>query len=248
MSERRLNDEDKKWLQKNYPELKIETKGSHPKISGILKVDMVFCGDGRPYVIKPEKGHLSNGIRIKDEYKIEVVFQNSEHSNLPQVYERGSKIEAVAKKRDLKLEDLHINPSGAVCLCIRENESYNFPKGFNLRDFFNNLVIPFFYSQSYFEKNNSWPWGQYSHGILGLLEWYAERRETTKNKIEKFITQLPKYPLWQECRQRLKQKGKIKGHHLCVCGSSEKFRNCHKQVFDGLWKLKQDIGKFHVKI
>lgn len=248
MFELKINNEDKKWLQKNYPELKIKTGGNCSKISGILQIDMVFYGNEKPYVIKPEKKHLSNGVRIKDEYQIEIIFRGSEHSNLPQVYERGSRLETVAKQRNLKLEDLHINPSSAVCLCIKGEENGNFPNGFNLRDFFNNLVIPFFYSQSYFEKNNLWPWGQYNHGMLGLLEWYATQQQSTRDKVEKLIKQLSKYQMWQECRQRLVQKSKIKGHHLCICGSSEKFRSCHKQVFSGLWKLKQDVGKFHAKI
>ena len=120
------------------------------------------------------------------------------------------------------------------------------PNGFNLRDFFYNLLIPFFYQQSYFEANNIWPWGEYAHGILGLFEWYSKIGAITKTDLQVFINRLSQYPQWESIKIKLTQKEGIKGHHNCICGSSKRLRDCHPNVWRGLWKLNQDIIKFDV--
>ena len=244
-----LKDNDRKWLQAHYPDLKINSKANESvEITGNLRFRMVFSGEGKPYVIDPPANY-TDGIKIEDEYKIKIELRGSEFSNLPQVYEYSDRIKKVAEERKLKPEDLHINPSGAACLCIQQEESATLPNGFNFEDFFNNLVIPFFYAQSYFEKNNAWPWGQYSHGVWGLIEWYLQQENPTKQATEDFLGRLKKYNReWQLLCQFLAPKYRVKGHHQCACGKNEKFRNCHKQVLHGIWKLKQNIAEFGIKV
>jgi len=239
---------DRKYLQAHYPDLELHAKDRKSiKIIGNLRFSMIFSGEGKPYVINPPANY-TDGIKINDKYKIKIELQGSEFSNLPQVYECDDRIKKVAEKRKLKLEDLHINPSGAACLCVQQEELANFPNGFNFKDFFNNLIIPFFYAQSYFEKNNTWPWGQYSHGVWGLIESYLYQENITKQTVENFLERLKKYSReWQLLYQWLSPKYKVKGHHQCCCGKSEKFRNCHKEVLRGIWKLKQNIADFNIK-
>lgn len=244
-----LNDNDKEWLQAHYPSLKVHVKDKKLfEIIGSLRFSMAFSGEGKPYVIDPPPNN-NEGVKIEDEYKVRIELRGSEFSNLPQVYESDDRLEKIVRDRNLKLEDLHINPSGAACLCIQQEETDNLPSGFNLKDFFNNLVIPFFYAQSYFEKNNTWPWGQYSHGVWGLVEWYLKQKNPTKQATEDFLDRLKRYSReWQLLVKWLAPKYRVKGHHQCACGSSEKFRNCHKDVLHGVWKLKETIGKFGVKV
>jgi len=238
--------DDEKWLNVHYPSLKIHKgNNSNEEIAGTLNFSMAYQ-EGRPYVINPAPDY-AEGVKIQDSYQIRIEFKASEFSDLPQVLETGSRIAKVAQSRNLKLEDLHINnPSGAACLCIKPEEAGNFPAGFNIINFFNYLVIPFFYAQSYFEKYNSWPWGQYSHGNLGIIEWYLQQKEFDIQSVNDFLGRLKKYNNWQTLKQLLEQKHKIKGHHLCVCGKDEKFRRCHPEVLQGIWKLKKDIKKFNI--
>ena len=149
---------------------------------------------------------------------------------------------------NLKPEDLHVNPSGAVCLCIKPEEAENLPAGFNIADFLNNLVIPFFYAQSHFEQYNSWPWGQYSHGNLGFIEWYLRQKGSTHQAMSDFLGRLKKYNNWQILKQLLESRYNVKGHHLCICGKNEKFRKCHPEVLQGVWKLKKDIKRFSIEL
>lgn len=245
-----INEQDKQWLHKDYPELKFGVaKDGHPKITGNLVFDMVFYKDGKPYVINPTKDNLSGGERIKDRYQIEIIFKASEYSNLPQVLETGSRLKTVAESTNLQLIDLHVNPTGPVCLCVKLEEEKTFPNGFSLPEFIHKLVVPFFYAQSYFEKHNTWPWGQYSHGVLGLFEWYLEQQNITKEKLEEFADQLKRdQKVWQVLHYLLIRKSGVKGHNPCLCGSSKKYRNCHQKVFNGMWRLKKDMEILGVTI
>lgn len=209
---------------------------------------MVLADDGRSYVIKPGPQHLLSGKRIQDKYKIKIVFKTSEHSNLPQVYEEGGRIKSVSLAKNRKLEDLHMNPSGAACLCLNTEEKEQLPNGFYLPDFFHNLVIPFFYGQAFFENNGVWPCEEYNHAICGLLEGYLGRDNATEEEVRKFLDHLRKRNDWSLIQTRLALKEEVKGNQLCICGSQKYFRNCHKKTFRGLWKLKQDIVNFHIEV
>lgn len=244
-----ISDEDKQWLRDNYPALRIQGGSDGAvEIAGILSFSMAFLGEGKPYVINPAPD-CSEGIQIQDKYQIRVELKKSNFSDLPQIYEADSRLINVAQIRNLRLLDLHINPSGAACLCIKPEESRNLPSGFNLRDFFQNLVIPFFYAQSYFEKNNSWPWGEYSHGELGLIEWYLRNQNQSSEVIRTFLDQLRRYDnFWRSLQPFLTSKRSFKGHMKCICGKNEKFRKCHPDIFRGLWKLKQEITLLKIPI
>lgn len=223
-------------------------KDGYIKLCGVLAFDMVLADDDQSYVIKPKPEHLRSGKRIQDKYQLEIVFKTSEHSNLPQVYEKGGRIKSVSSARSCKPEDLHINPSGVTCLCLNFREKEYLPNGFNLPDFFHNLIIPFFYKQSHFEKTGIWPGQQYGHGITGLLEGYLESNSESEEDVENFIRYLKPRQEWQFIQQWLTSKKTIKGHYPCICGSSKKFRNCHKDALQGLWKLKKDLDTFHINI
>jgi len=128
-----IKKDDRQWLHANYPTLRTDKDSNEcPKIAGLLKIDMVYQ-EGKPYVIKPEQEHIATGRRIQDEYEIDIIFKSSEHSDLPQVYEKGNRIASVAADRKLRLENLHVNPDGSACLCLNIQENDYLPNGFNLK-------------------------------------------------------------------------------------------------------------------
>ena len=244
-----ISEGDKQWLKANYPELEIEKdKDGCVTIIGTLKFDMIFYEEGKPYVIKPQPKHINSGYRIQDEYQIKIVLKSSKHSDLPQVFEIGGRLNSIANDRGFKLTDLHINPDEMACLCLNIEEESYLQNGFIIEEFFNLLVIPFFYAQSYFEKNASWPWGQYSHGSVGIFEWCYEQSNLTENATKELINRLRELTDWQMVKPYLDHKKTAKGHHECLCGSKKKFRNCHEDALHGIWKLKQNIETYSVKL
>jgi len=248
-----VTNEDRKWVSEHFPDL-IFQGGSPLILSGVLKFDALYDPEKNQVIINPGDLADSRGVRIRDSYDIEIRFETSEFSSLPQVFERGGRLKRVAQAKEEKLIDLHIsstkdNSYGVACLGLKMQEQEYLPNGFNLPDYFYNFVIPFFYEQSYYEKYNKWPWGEYSHGDLGYLEGYREGDEPeTIESARECIEMLKKYGRWGEYEKLLTQSRRLKIHeHRCFCGSGRKIRKCHPKVFEGLRKLKEDIKAFGVE-
>jgi hypothetical protein len=234
-----LTIEEKTWLKNNYPELKI-------KKEGLIKGDLVFCmkyneKTSERRILNPSEYSSKNGL-IKDRYKIEIYLNKK---TIPEVKETAGRIEKNAKKTGKKIGDLHLNEdTKTACLCSPLEIKQYLPEGFILKDFFNNLLIPFFYAQSFFEINGRWPlWGEYSHGINGILESFGNlsNKEVTDEIIKICLLVLKRSENKEKYIEMLSKKGEIKGHWNCICGSGKKFRKCHEGVFRGLWRLKKVI-------
>jgi hypothetical protein len=245
-----IREDDEEWLRVNYPELKIFKDDLPARIEGILRVDVAFYGQTEPFIIKPNQEHLTHGEHIQDTYRVDIIFEGSKSSDLPQVYERGGRIEGVAKTMGKNIIDLHINPNGPVCLCLNAEEDEYIPDGFNVPDFFNRLVIPFFCTQSYFEQRGLWLWGEHNHGAIGFLEWYLKKTIATKEELEKYLRYLQRGSNWEQIHPQLSSGNSIKGHLTCLCGKNPKpqFKRCHYEAFRGLWKLQQDMRRLDVSV
>ena len=163
---------------------------------------------------------------------------------MPKVRETGGRIVNVAKALGKHIVDLHLTAEdGTCCICVPIKSNVYLPNGLNVPDFFNNLLTPFFYSQSYFEKRHTWPWGEYSHGLLGMLEWYDDTKTSGNEEVQfSILVRLRSSPDWPKYRSLLQAAGNIQGHQECICGSRRRFRDCHASVFKGLWRLKRDVG------
>lgn len=244
-----LTDEDRRWLRKNYPELvPYKEKDGTEKIIGKLKFDMVYYEENKPYVLNPTPPQLENGFHIRDVYDLKIILQAGNHSELPRVYETSGRIQENARQRSLPLSDLHINGDDSGCLCLNVDEVRYLPDGFKLEHYIPRLVVPFFFAQSYFEKHGTWPWGQWGHGVSGLLEWYLKQPQITNEKLDIFVQQALALSDGPELKRHLMKKSGIKGHHPCICGSTNKFRNCHIDAMRGLRKLKEDMHDLGVRL
>jgi len=228
-----ISDGDIEWLKKNYSGLKFYS-GNPPVIRGTLEFDALY----------KDKESEQDHPRIKDSYEIEIILSSKSPSILPRIRETGGRIKKAKEKFGKEsLADIHVNPDETVCLCAYPEEKIKLPNGFDLKDFFGGLLIPYFYAQSFFEKTGKWIWGERSHGTLGLLESYFDNRGDGKNigLTKGYIEDLKQLQDSELFYQTLFKRKKIKGHVPCYCGSKLKFRNCHKNAFYGLWNLKEDI-------
>ena len=150
-----MSDRDQVFLQQHQPRLTY--KKCDNKLSGLL----CFTAE-------------VNKIKLRGRYQIEVDF--SKCTPLPIVKEIGGRIKKLAKKKNKKLIDLHVNKNEGMnlCLCSRlkefeKAECYKAAQN-PTQLFICDLVIPFFYSIRYFQQHGIFPFGELPHGPQGLVE------------------------------------------------------------------------------
>lgn len=201
---------EQKIIQERFPTLQYQEIGGKVFLLGVLKLN-----------------HSYKNEQIEDSYAIEIEFPDDYPESLPKVREVGGRKESIAKAREIKdIGDLHFNIDGSACLCPRVLEKKKFPPGSNIETFLEELVCPFFYALSFFEKHGRFPWGEYSHGDKGVLEAYSE------------YLGIDDLSFLIRCVWLLAKNGPIKGHWGCPCGSHEKFRKCHPEILRKLFGLK----------
>ncbi len=204
-----LTEKDNKWIKKKYPKLIISNKS----IIGEFNFKREYESEV-----------------ISDKYSVEISLKTNANSILPIVKEVGGRIEKYAKKIDKKNDDFHINPDNTLCLSIHQREREYFTnEKFNIPDFFENILEPYFYWQSHYENKGYAPWGEYAHGELGYLELYAENK-IKLNELESNID-----------IKLLKVISKMKGHHKCLCQSGNILRDCHPLILSAIYKLKKEL-------
>lgn len=71
-------------------------------------------------------------------------------------------------------------------------------------------MIPFLYGQTYFYSRQSWPWADYAHGFMGLLESYTPLQ--SKEELMNRLPFLASYPVqWQSLRRFIFSAQSAKG-------------------------------------
>ncbi len=166
----------------------------------------IICGAWPVYGGPIRKVHL-------EDFLIKIVFPNNYPDDLPKIYETGNRIKT-------KNADTHFYIDGSACLFFPTERYLHFPKGkvFQLKNFLDGPVNSFFFSQLHYICHKKWPFGQRSHDIAGLLEFYGENLSIPCN--QKSVLEALSYLL----------KPQIKGHWPCPCGS-DKIRKCHVKNF-----------------
>ena len=179
---------------------------------------------------------IKNNITILDGFNIEIFLSHNEQSILPKVKCLDNKIENIAKSLNLKMDQLHTNPDGSFCLTVYPKEKSFFTNGqFNIQEFFINLLESYLYWICYYEKYKQAPWGEYSHGSLGIFEFIAEENLDFK-KV---------YNILKKNNIPLRKLISIYRQNKCICDESKnknksesKFRNCHKRSWQGIKKIR----------
>jgi len=226
-------------LKKFYPVLYLTEKEGKYFLKGKLNFQAFYDSKDDMLVLNPSLDNASGVNMISDQYEIEIEFLPDFPHSLPLVREMGGRIQRIAKKYNIQnICDLHVNKNkdNTICLCPKPEEKLRYPDKVDIVHFINNLVMPFFYGLSYYDRHGKWPWREYSHGDLGILEFYAENKNLNNSSA-----------LAKSCYESLSERGtklvmtkkRIKSHWPCLCGSKEKFRRCHKLALEGLWALKE---------
>jgi len=212
-----ITPQDIEWLKIQYPNLRINL------VNNIIEGKLEFKIDYKGY-------------KIADYYNIRIDLNKLDTLKLPKVYETSNKIESIAEKHNVSIDNLHINPDKSFCMVIEGKEKDIFKNEFTWEEFFRNGIEKFLFQMSYYENEGKLPWGEYAHGKLGYIELYAEGG-IILNKLLSFFDKKEIISLVLTNRQS-----------NCLCGSGGKMRKCHPLIFKGIKKMKGYISdSFHPK-
>jgi hypothetical protein len=107
--------------------------------------------------------------------------------------------------------------------------------------FLEQLAIPYLFGLSYVEEFGKWPWGEYNHGGLGLLEFYADDAgQISKEGFGEVLASLRADSNWSDYHRQLK---KPSAKRACICGSGKAFGKCHHRAWRGLKNLISGLGQ-----
>jgi len=226
-----LTNQDKEWLAQKYPGLKED----HGVVSGTLEFTAAYNDKTNEFLII--EGGTSNtigGTILNGRFEI-IIKERIDKS--------FSELPALCVKNIDTIPDRHINQSDkTACLCNPLEEEEFLKPGFKFVDFFQRLVIPFLYGQEFFSLKNAWPWDEYAHGIVGILESYAKFYNS--KKAGECIAKLKHdKTVWPYIKNALQRKSYIKGHTPCFCKEKDHIKRCHPIAWKGINLLKKDIEK-----
>lgn len=185
---------------------------------------------------------------IADTYKIAVFATSKYPDELPLLIEVGGRTQSIADKYHLQdLRDLHHNPkSHTACLCVKPEERLFFPAGSNLVTFFEALVLPYLYGLSFYDEHGHWPWGERSHGGLGILEFYVEDSSPqTEESINSLGAMLKADDNWKYYTFQIRNPSSKK---FCVCGSRRPISGCHRKAWQGIIRLHEDVNRLKLEV
>jgi hypothetical protein len=227
-----ISSEDERWLAENYPGLVLQDN----TIVGKLSFSATYNEKTNQFfILRDEKVDVWDGIALSCEYQIRIVRRDTiTYSTLPALY--VDEIDIVDSR--------HFGFDHSACLCspLQEKEfaspDLNFPK------FFEELVLPFLYGQSFYSAYQHWPWKEYSHGATGLLESFTDEHAIMdQGTIQDFLAILAiDKRAWPNIREAL-QRDQIKGHLPCFCPKHDQIRRCHPKALEGIRRLRQQVNE-----
>ena len=159
---------------------------------------------------------------ISDVYQLHIL-QGAYPERYPKVFEVGGKI-----PRNI---EWHIYPAeGNCCIAIPPEERIRCIQGIDLITFITEVLPPYFYNQTY-RRINGFFLQEYRHGLFGVLDYYAEVLKADSIKeILRLLALIAQY----ENRHR---------NTPCFCGSSKKFKDCHRRAYQHLAPLGAEFLK-----
>lgn len=158
-----------------------------------------------------------------DAYEIHLIVPYDFPEVEPKLFEIGDRLE--------KTHARHFNKDGTACYEVFEYWLAT-TKNPTVLEFVEGPVVNFFLSQTIFELTGEWRFDERAHGLRGIVQAAAEALGTDAkfDEVLKFLRILRDWP--------------PKGHHICPCGSGEKFRDCHRDELCPLHKrISENLAK-----
>lgn len=222
-----LTSKDARWLQDKFPTLTV----SNDEVAGSIKFIATYNFESNKFLlIETDTVDDVGGVRLLAEFEIHIK---------PRAIKTFSNLPALSIANLDRDAERHINMNdGTACLCSPfEEEEFLLPE-FNFIKFFEHLIVPFLYGQAFYSLEGKWPWNDYSHGAVGLLESYYFIADQSMAK--ECLDKLSKGLDWPDIKRILTSKD-IDGHIPCLCSKKDQIRRCHPTAFRGIKRLKSDL-------
>jgi hypothetical protein len=231
-----LTSEDVKWLSDDYPSLKY----ADGKVSGTLEFIAAYNKDSNRFLnIKNGITDEVGGLRLSGKFVVSIEERaETPYSKLPALYIEG--IDPIPAR--------HFNRTdNSACLGTPLEEEEFLEPNFSFQKYLEELVIPFLYGQVYYSANQSWPWFDYDHGGIGLIQSFCKiHQEFDEPSITGLLSYLKKDAHWSLFKEILTLPRPSK--RLCPCGLANKLRDCHPEIMDGMNKLKSAIIEYKLSL
>jgi hypothetical protein len=121
--------------------------------------------------------------------------------------------------------DRHIMNDGRACLGVQAEICMRWSPNSTIVNFLESFVAPFLAWQAYYDAHQKPPpWGERSHFVQGIFEFYAE---VLGKPVDSSVVGYMRL---------LARKNRPKGHEPCPCNSGERLRNCHRDL---LYKVRE---------
>jgi hypothetical protein len=199
----------KPWHQRDpqlADQIRADLRARYPNLNLFIEADGSASVRGTFPVLSPEG-------RVLDRYQVSIDIPADYPRALPVVREVGGRIPWKP--------EFHVNRDGTACVLLPDDRWRCFPEGARFIQFLDGPVHDFFLGQSLVAVGEDWPFGQWSHGRDGVLEYYQWLLGTEdKDTIERFLSVLGKL--------------NMKGHWECPCGSGRKIRKCCRARIEDL--------------
>ena len=152
-----------------------------------------------------------NDRTVVDEFDIELRIPSDYPDSPPIVYETTNEISSNFD---------HVFMDGHLCLGAPVEVRAKFSQERSLLSFLDEQVIPFLFMYSYQRDYGEFPFGERSHGVSGIVEYYAEYFDVPIPSALKLLKSLA-----EDFAPPLA---------ACACGSGKKLKNCHGPRLAGL--------------
>ncbi|HKK44211.1 MAG TPA: hypothetical protein VJ964_01730 [Balneolaceae bacterium] len=182
-----------------YPHLKIVSENGEKFLQGNLDI---VDGEGKQW----------------ESYQVEIKYKKGFPYRFPKVFETSDKIPKIA--------DWHIYNDESCCIDVEPSEIIKCRDGITIIDFIDHELLPYLFNQTYRRVEGYYVNSGYSHGWVGVYEFYSEKLETD-NDMRKTLALM----------HYIANNDRLNRSNKCFCGSDNLFRNCHMQAFDELKKL-----------
>ncbi len=233
-----ISENDELWLQANQPQLQIIKNKSDWIIIGGLHVEAIFDKEKNSYKLGRYTA-TNEDLYFNKDFSIQI--ESSSSMGLPKVQELSGELERISSSLGKSKFDMHRNPDDSICLAGTFDAYLFLESNKTIVDFIQELIIPFFYDQLYFEKFSEWPRGEYQHGLLGQIENFGKISQTHQNSFAPWLIGAIKTQKNMKVVEALTRKKGVKGTIPCLCGSGKIIRKCHNDLFKGLWALEKYV-------
>jgi hypothetical protein len=157
--------------------------------------------------------HILNGEVFNESFSIKAIVPNKFPQGILRVWEIGERIPS---------EYEHIYQDKELCLEVNTRIVIELTEHPTLVYFFQHFVDAYFLSFLYHERHNKFPFGERSHGITGILEYYYDKFNVNKDVVALRLLKALYYG------------GPNDSSAYCPCGSKISYAHCHKETIERL--------------